>query len=120
MAVKRLKPGQQMSIRTMNPVTRQPATIVVRALRRETLMIEGEDRDATVLSVGYGGMDMLTWIGPEGQLLRQETPLGWTLESCSRETALATVEDSPEDAPAAGALPGAAWLDGLWKLATGL
>ncbi len=83
MALKNLQPGQQMIVKTLDPASLSTARVVVRALRNETLDIAGVQHDATVLSSGYQGMNILSWIDAEGTALRQETPFGWNMERCS-------------------------------------
>jgi transglutaminase-like putative cysteine protease len=37
-------------------------------------------------------MSFLSWMGPEGDILRQDTPFGWTMEACTVEDALEAIE----------------------------
>lgn len=88
MALKSLMPGKQMTLRVFNPVTLTPQSVIVRALRREPLHHRGQTVETTVLAATVDGMETLSWIDREGRLLRQETPFGWTMESCSPEEAM--------------------------------
>lgn len=88
MALKNLAPGRQVTLRIFNPVTLAPQSIIVRAVRRETLRHRGEDVEATVLAATVDGMETLSWVDHAGRLLRQDTPFGWTMESCSSSEAL--------------------------------
>jgi len=89
MALQKLQPGEQMHVQAFNPVSLDTEDILVRALRREVLVREGLEVDATVLEADVHGMQTLTWIDEEGRVIRQETPFGWTLEACTADEALA-------------------------------
>jgi hypothetical protein len=98
-AMKRLKPGQELVMRTLDPATLSPVRLTIKALRRETVSVGGRSYEATVLSSEQGGMTVLTWLDGDGSALRQETPFGWTLERCSPEEAFASLRQggsSPE------------------------
>jgi hypothetical protein len=88
MALKNLAPGKQVTLRIFNPLTLTPQSVVVRALRRETLLHRGEEVATTVLAATVDGMETLSWVDRTGRLLRQDTPFGWTMESCSSTDAL--------------------------------
>jgi len=107
MAMQQLKPGQQMKIRTFNPVSMTAEEIVVKALRREAIRVGDEKIEAIVLAADYHGMEMVSWLDDQGQVLRQETPFGWSLEICDSEEALASLADSrgSEDIVLAMAIP---------------
>jgi len=94
MAMKNLKPGQELSIRTLDPVTMTSARMVIKALRRETVQAAGRDYEATALAVEYQNVTFRSWIGADGQMVRQETPMGWTLERCTIDEAFAALESS--------------------------
>lgn len=91
LAMKRLKPGQSLSMRTLDPTTMDIASMTVRALRRQPIELGGRAYDATLLRTEYRGIEALSWIDEEGALLRQETPFGWTLEKCTLDEAFAAL-----------------------------
>jgi hypothetical protein len=88
MAVKRLRVGEQVRVHALNPLTMSTAFADIKALRRDILTLGGVPVDATVLSVEYLGTRLLAWISPSGELLREESPLGVTMEKCSAQEAL--------------------------------
>jgi hypothetical protein len=99
MMLKSLAPGKQVTLRVFNPLTLSPQNLVIRALRRETITNRGKPVEATVLSALVEGMETLSWIDPDGAILRQETLFGWTMESCDAKEALIRVAaDSALDA----------------------
>lgn len=89
MSLARLKPGEQMQVRTMDPSSLSVGYVQVKALRREPLAFKGLTNQAMVLSVNFRGMELTTWIDDAGRTLRQETPLGWRMEACTADEALA-------------------------------
>jgi len=86
LALERLKPGQHLVMRVFDPAMFATASLTVRALRKEPLEIGGTNYLATVLEIDYRGAAIKAWLA-DGQMLRQETPYGWTLERCSAEEA---------------------------------
>ncbi|MGQ9661439.1 MAG: transglutaminase-like domain-containing protein [Kiritimatiellia bacterium] len=87
MAMRNLKPGEQLTIRVLDPATLSTANLLVKALRQETLEVGGKKWDAMLLSVTYMNVEFNSWMAPDGTILRQTTPFGWTLEACSPEEA---------------------------------
>ncbi len=76
MSLARLRPGEEMRVRTFDPSSRAIAHVQVKALRRESVEALGRTNDALVLAVAYGGMELLSWVDEQGRSLRQDTPLG--------------------------------------------
>ncbi|MEI6563745.1 MAG: hypothetical protein WCO42_05490 [bacterium] len=89
MMMKTLTPGKQTVLRIFNPVTMSPQNVTLRALRRESIRQGHDTIEATVLSAQMDGMETLSWIDADGDMLKQETPFGWTIERCSAKEALA-------------------------------
>lgn len=94
MALAGLKPGESLSLRALDPVTLAISDVRVAALRREKLASAGREQETTVLKMVYQGLETLSWIDPAGRILRQETPLGWTMTMCSAKDALAFKQDT--------------------------
>jgi hypothetical protein len=91
MSLKALRPGKQVRLRAFNPLSLGTDDITVRGLRRETLTQGGRSEEALVVAADYQGMETLTWLDADGRILRQETPLGWTLEACTPQEAVAAL-----------------------------
>jgi hypothetical protein len=91
LALRRLRPGQSISIKTMDPISMTPAHIITKAVKRESIAFNGEDVEAILLVSTYQGMQLRSWMDKEGTVLRQETPMGWVIESCTAEEALASM-----------------------------
>ena len=100
-----MRPGQAINVRTLDPMTMERATLRVRALTRETLVLGGTPHEATVLSTEYRGMSIRSWIGRDGHVLRQETPFGWTMEACTAQEAVDAMDHSADAADVLQSLP---------------
>jgi hypothetical protein len=106
MMLQRLQPGQTVRVRLFNPATLAVSDIPVRALRHETLAILGTNTPTIVLEANVQGLSMTSWMDAEGRILKQETPLGWTLLACAPEDAITRDETaSADDLLAAMAVP---------------
>ncbi|MFO7871618.1 MAG: hypothetical protein R6V03_09335 [Kiritimatiellia bacterium] len=92
MAIRNLKPGEHVKLRTLDPLSLETVTMTVRGLRAETIVVSGNSMRATVLSCEYGGLSSLVWVGPDGRVIRQETPYGFTLEAATPEEAMNAFE----------------------------
>lgn len=84
-AVAGLRPGQQMRVRTLEPITLTASDVLFEGVRRESYVFEGTTQEVSVIKVTFQGMDMLTWVDAGGRALRQETSLGWVMEARSQE-----------------------------------
>lgn len=107
LAMSRLRPGQRMRIKTFDPITLQTATVLVEAVRDEDLFVMGETHPTTVLTMTYLGFTMRAWMNRQGRILRQETPLGWTIEATDHADAMSLEFDADgmDDVILANAVP---------------
>jgi len=103
LALRKLRPGQSISIKTLDPISMTSTHIITKAVKKEIITHNGENIEATLLISTYQGMQLRSWMDKNGTVLRQETPMGWTIESCSAEDALASIAaDTPPPDLAAG------------------
>ena len=98
MGLRRLKPGQALTIRTLDPASLSPVNLNVKAIRRETLRVGENDYETTLLEMAYQGATIKSWLDDKGVMVRQETPFGWTMETCSATEAFDAVSHK-ESAP---------------------
>ena len=106
MMLQRLQPGQSVRVRLFNPATLAVTDVPVRALRQETLTVFGTNTLTTVLEADVEGLTMTSWMDAEGRILRQTTPLGWTLVAATPEEAVGPDDSAAaEDLLAAMAVP---------------
>ncbi len=88
-ALSQLKPGQKLTLKTIEPLSMTPATIAVKALEPEKISFQGQEVEAKVLSTEYMGVATRSWIDAEGNVLRQELPLkDFMAESCTPREAI--------------------------------
>jgi len=113
LALQQLRPGRSMVLRTLDPLTMQTTTILIRAEPYETLTIHGRSVRAMPLHMNWQGLELRSWIDADGMMLRQQTPFGWTLEAATAQEALQAVEDTH---PAPPLLPGTTGLSLLQTL----
>ncbi len=94
LAVRNLKVGQYVKVKTFNPMTLGKESATVRALLRETIELDEGPVESTKLEIEYAGSRTHAWIDAQGQILRQETPIGWTLEKCRADQVFEEEEDA--------------------------
>ena len=95
--LQRLQPGQSVRVRLFNPATLSISDVPVRALRHETLQVLGTNTPTIVLEADVQGLAMTSWMDAEGRILKQDTPLGWSLLACTAEEAVARDETASAD-----------------------
>ncbi len=89
--LKRLRPGEQLRLRTLDPFSFKPSEILVEAVSWEPVAVSGRTTNALALRVTSGRVSLRAWMDAEGRVLREESPMGWVLEACTPEQALAWV-----------------------------
>ena len=94
LALRNLRPGTRLTLKTLNPLTLQATAIMLEAVARETITVNNEPLPVTRLVTSWQGMSLQSWVNDDGLVVRQETPLGWMIEACTPEAALAAVSPS--------------------------
>ena len=79
LGVHHLHVGKQWQLATFNPLTREMARVTVTVTAKETRTIAGEPQDVFVLTSEYAGVRVKSWVTAQGEVLRQETPYGFSL-----------------------------------------
>lgn len=93
-ALRDMKPGHSVSMQTLDPFTLETAKIVVTAGATENIMIDGKQVSATPLSSRWRGMEFKSWTDQDGQLIKQETPLGWSIIATTQDHAMRSVSEN--------------------------
>lgn len=88
--LKQLKPGQQISINTIDPFSLRKTSLLFRGLRQEKIRISGENLDTTVIAADYHGINILSWLDKNGTVVRQDSQIGWIMQKCTPEEAYDT------------------------------
>jgi len=81
-------------MKTINPLTMDITTVRIDAVARETIRLGDREVKATRLVSAWQGLSFQSWVDSDGLVLRQETPLGWVIESCTSDEALAALSES--------------------------
>ena len=84
-AFHRLQVGQSGKAWMLNPLALHPEPVYFHVRRVERV----DGREALVVESEAGGMMTTSWVTPQGEVLRESSPLGWELRRQSREQALA-------------------------------
>jgi len=102
-AFHRLHVGQYGKAWVINPLALSPEAVYFSVRRRE--LVDGHD--ALVVETDVGGITTTTWVTPDGNVLKETSPLGWELRQEPRETAMQRIADlSPSlDLLSAAAVP---------------
>jgi hypothetical protein len=79
LAARGMNPGESYKLRLFDPMTvsEGDATIVVR--EREIVRWGGREEEALRLQTTFAGLTTTSWVNDRGEILQEETPLGWTL-----------------------------------------
>lgn len=83
--------GQEYAIDSFNPMSLSVEKARLRCDAVETIQIGGESIEALAITLNVGGLETKLWVAEDEELLRAETPLGFSLERIEPEEALAAV-----------------------------
>ena len=102
-AFHRLHVGQYGKAWVINPLALSPEAVYFSVRRREPM----DGHDTLVVETDVSGMTTTTWVTPEGDVLKETSPLGWELRQEPRELAMQRVTElSPAlDLLSAAAVP---------------
>jgi hypothetical protein len=83
-----LEPGKTYTIDILNPLsfTTDKAKVTARGI--EPYEYEGKQIDAYVVDTEYQGITFTAWVTETGEVLKESTPLGWTLLREDRDVAV--------------------------------
>lgn len=84
---KNMKPGEHLSMKTMDPFTRNQAVVTLEAIRRESIQIGSNQCPALLLRTYHQGLELNSWISNNGEILRQSLPGGIVIEKSTPEAA---------------------------------
>ena len=82
------KENKSLQVALFDPATLNLETLTIRAKGEERLRIGNQDVQALQLEQSYKGITVRSWIGPEGEILKEESPLGFTLVKEEKEAAI--------------------------------
>ncbi len=74
-----LEPGKTFRLQLFDPMTLAEGEAEVTVLEPEVVYWGGREERAFRLRSRFSGLATTAWVNEKGQLLKEETPLGWTL-----------------------------------------
>jgi hypothetical protein len=89
LAFHRLSVGQWGQLWLLSPISLKPETVHFSVRRQERF----HDEWALVIETDVQGITTTTWLTPDGRVLKEESPMGWTLLQEPRDVAV----DLPKD-----------------------
>jgi hypothetical protein len=111
--LRELKPGKQMRLRIVDPLsfTGETKEIVMRGERQEWITLHDEVRPVRTTRVAVDSGDFVAhaWINEQGQVLRQNTPFGLTMESATTQAAISVPSGNaldPRELLSSSSIPG--------------
>ena len=101
------KETKRLQVALFDPATLNMETLTIQVEGEERLRIGNQEIQALRLEQTYKGITVRSWVGPEGEILKEESPLGFTLVKEEKETAIlkGRGRGKPEDLIAATAVP---------------
>ena len=74
-----LKAGKRYSLQVFNPFSLELESLVLNVTGKEKTMHNGEEIEAYIVKSDYRGLEQTSWVSPEGEIIREETGMGWVL-----------------------------------------
>ncbi|MEW5734981.1 MAG: transglutaminase-like domain-containing protein [Thermodesulfobacteriota bacterium] len=84
-AAQGLAVGQSRTFPVFDPATTGEKPVKLTVVSEETIPVMGEQVKALKVAVNFMGSDQYAWIGPDGEVLAEEGPLGIRMEKASIE-----------------------------------
>ncbi|MFH1202503.1 MAG: transglutaminase-like domain-containing protein [Candidatus Omnitrophota bacterium] len=89
--------GKKFVMDFFNPIALTNEKVFLVVKDKIKFPFEGKDIDAFLVSVDYRGLLTDVWLAPDGKVLKQESPLGWTIVSESPQEAINNIKIDPKD-----------------------
>ncbi|NVM57885.1 MAG: hypothetical protein HWN51_07185, partial [Desulfobacterales bacterium] len=95
-----MKKGMRVDARyrlpVFDPSTMAQRDVDVHVKGRETIVLDGRKWDALKVRTMFVGVEIFTWIGPNGERLKEEGLMGLRLVKTAQEQALSRIRSNPE------------------------
>jgi len=79
LGVRNLRVGKEWRFAALDPLTRRVKMVRLKVTGRETLLLDGREFGVFVVEAAQGSLQFRSWITPEGEVVRQDTPYGISL-----------------------------------------
>jgi hypothetical protein len=89
LASKGFTPGETYRVRLFDPMTLSDGDATVAVKETEVVRWGGHEEEAFRLQTTFSGLTTTTWVNARGEVLQEETPLGWTLRKEAPGSSLA-------------------------------
>ena len=90
--------GESYRVRLFDPLTLSEGEAVIEVKELEIVRWGGREEEAYRLETTFAGLTTTAWVNESGELLQEETPLGWTLR---KEAPGSSLRAQNSDAPLA-------------------
>jgi hypothetical protein len=74
-----LKVGKRYNLKVFNPFSLALESLAIEVAGKEKTLYKGEEIEAFVVKSDYRGLEQTSWVSPEGEIVREETGMGWVL-----------------------------------------
>ena len=85
--VPELEPGQEVLIDAFDPMTFMMGKARVKCVRNETIEVMGRPVDTKLLTTSLSGITSRVWVTHDEEIVRVETPFGFTLRKATAQEA---------------------------------
>lgn len=75
----KLEPGDRHTVNLFDPLSLSIRPAVIEVAEKEILKFDGKEMETIVVNTSYQGLEVKAWVSPEGEVLRQETSMGWVM-----------------------------------------
>ncbi|MBN2308447.1 MAG: transglutaminase domain-containing protein [Candidatus Hydrogenedentes bacterium] len=83
-----LKPGKEYFVESFDPTTLSLGRARLECVGQERIELNGGQVDTKVVSIEVAGVVSKAWVADSGEVVRAETPFGFTLQRAAPEVAL--------------------------------
>jgi len=83
-----MREGQRFQVGLFDPATLQLEDLIVQVGGKVRLRIGKEEVEALKLTQSFKGITIHSWVGRDGEILKEESPLGFTLVKEEKEAAI--------------------------------
>ena len=95
--VAQMSPGGTYTTDSFDPLTMSRTTWRIRAVREESIQAYGTEYETMLLELDSGMMTTRAWVSHDNELVRVETPLGFTLVRADSPAALGAMDQAEAD-----------------------
>lgn len=74
-----LETGNSYTLKVFNPFSLQLESLELKVTGKENILYKGEEIETYVVRSGYRGLEQTSWVTPGGDIIKEETGMGWVL-----------------------------------------